>query len=87
MFSDHKGIRLDINYRKKTAKNTNSWRLNKTLINNQEVTENKKGNQKITRNKCTGEGNGNPLQCSCLGNPRDRGAWWAANYGVAQSRT
>uniref|UniRef100_E1BCH4 RNA/RNP complex-1-interacting phosphatase n=1 Tax=Bos taurus TaxID=9913 RepID=E1BCH4_BOVIN len=32
-------------------------------------------------------GNGNPLQCSCLENPRDRGAWWAAVYGVAQSRT
>ena len=29
-----------------------------------------------------GEGNGNPLQCSCLENPRDRGAWWAAVYGV-----
>ena len=36
---------------------------------------------------CMGEGNGNPLQCSCLKNPRDRGAWWAAVYGVAQSRT
>ena len=36
---------------------------------------------------CIGEGNGNPLQCSCLENPRDRGAWWAALYGVAQSRT
>ena len=36
---------------------------------------------------CTGDGNGNPLQCSCLENPRDRGAWWAAAYGVAQSRT
>ena len=36
---------------------------------------------------CIGEGNGNPLQCSCLDNPRDRGAWWAAVYGVAQSRT
>ena len=34
-----------------------------------------------------GEGNGNPLQCSCLENPRDRGAWWAALYGVAQSWT
>ena len=34
-----------------------------------------------------GEGNGNPLQCSCLENPRVRGAWWAAVYGVAQSRT
>ena len=36
---------------------------------------------------CTGRGNGNPLQCSCLENPRDGGAWWAAVYGVAQSRT
>ena len=34
-----------------------------------------------------GKGNGNPLQCSCLENPRDGGAWWAAVYGVAQSRT
>ena len=37
--------------------------------------------------KETGEGNGNPLQCSCLENPRDGGAWWAGVYGVAQSRT
>ena len=36
---------------------------------------------------CIGEGNGNPLQCSCLENPRDGGAWWAAVYGIAQSRT
>ena len=36
---------------------------------------------------CTGEGNGNPLQYSCLENPRDKGAWWTAAYGVAQSRT
>jgi len=36
---------------------------------------------------CIGEGNGNPIQCSCLENPRDRGAWWAAVYGVTQSRT
>ena len=36
---------------------------------------------------CSGEGNGNPLQYSCLENPRDRGAWWAAIYGVAQSQT
>ena len=34
-----------------------------------------------------GEGNGNPLQCSCLENPRDGGAWWAAVCGVTQSRT
>ena len=36
---------------------------------------------------CIGEGNGNPLECSCLENPRDGGAWWAADYGVAQSWT
>ena len=36
---------------------------------------------------CFGEGNGNPLQCSCLENPRDGGARWAAVYGVAQSQT
>ena len=36
---------------------------------------------------CVGEGNSNPLQCSCLENPRDWGAWWAGVYGVAESRT
>ena len=36
---------------------------------------------------CIGEGNGKPLQCSCLENPRDSRAWWAAVYGVAQSPT
>ena len=36
---------------------------------------------------CIGEGNGNPLQCSCLENPRDGGAWWVAVYGVAQRWT
>ena len=36
---------------------------------------------------CIGEGHGNPLQCSCLENPRDGGAWWAAVYGVSQSWT
>ena len=34
-----------------------------------------------------GDGNGNPLQCSCLGNPMDRGAWWATVHGVAKSTT
>ena len=37
--------------------------------------------------RSSGEGNGNPLQYSCLGNPMDRGAWWAAVHGVAKSRT
>ena len=36
---------------------------------------------------CIGEGNGNPLQYSCLENPRDGGAWWAVVYGVTESRT
>ena len=36
---------------------------------------------------CIGQGNGNLLQCSCLENPRDRGAWWAAVHGVTKSRT
>ena len=39
------------------------------------------------KNNSSGEGNGNPLQCSCLENPRDGGVWWAAIYGVAQSWT
>ena len=41
----------------------------------------------ILKSRDIGEGNGNPLQCSCLENPRDWGAWWAAVSGVAQSRT
>ena len=41
----------------------------------------------ISQNSCIGEGHGNPLQCSCLENPRDGGAWWATVYGVAQGRT
>ena len=42
---------------------------------------------KESRHLLIGEGNGNPLQCYCLENPRDGGAWWAAVYGVAQSQT
>ena len=52
------------------------------------------GSLRVERDRATslsfshnGEGNGNPFQCSCLENPRDRGAWWAAVYGVKQSRT
>ena len=37
--------------------------------------------------RSSGEGNGNPLQCSCLGNTMDRGAWWATIHGVAKSWT
>ena len=43
--------------------------------------------KRLRRPACIEEGNGNPLQYSCLENPRDRGAWWAAVYGVTQSRT
>ena len=39
IFSDHNAMRLDINYRKKSVKNTNTWRLNNTLLNNQKITE------------------------------------------------
>ena len=49
--------------------------------------ESEKVGLKLNIQKTNGEGNGNPLQCSCLENPRDGGAWWAAVYGVAQSRT
>ena len=45
------------------------------------------GHNSATSLSWIGEGNGSPLQCSCLENPRDGGAWWAAVYGVAQSRT
>ena len=45
------------------------------------------GHNWATSLSCIGEGHGNPLQCSCLENPRDGGAWWAAVYGITQSRT
>ena len=51
IFSDHKAMRLDINHRKKSVKSTNIWRLNNTLLKNQEITEEIRGNQKIPRNK------------------------------------
>ena len=43
--------------------------------------------KRLGMHACIGEGYGNPLQYSCLENPRDEGAWWAAVYGVAQSQT
>ena len=45
------------------------------------------GHDWVTSLSRIGGGNSNPLQCSCLENPRDGGAWWAAVYGVAQSQT
>ena len=52
IFSDHHAVRLDVSYRRKTIKNTNIWRLNNTLLNNQQITEEiKKGNQNMHRNE------------------------------------
>ena len=52
IFSDHNAVRLDVNYRSKTIKNSNIWRLNNTLLNNQQITEEiKKRNQNMHRNK------------------------------------
>ena len=48
IFSDHNAMKLDINYRKKSVKNTNTWRLNNTLLNNQEITEKSKRKSKNT---------------------------------------
>ena len=49
--------------------------------------ESEKAGLKLNIQKMNGEGNGNPLQYSCLENPMDGGAWWAAVHGVAKSRT
>ena len=51
------------------------------------VKEGKEGTLLGLLREVWGEGNGNPLQYSCLENPTDRGAWWAAVYGVAESDT
>ena len=52
IFSDHNAMRLDINYKKKTVRNTNTWRLNNTFLNSQQVTEEiKREIKKVSRNK------------------------------------
>ena len=51
IFSDHNAVRLDLNYRRKTLKNSNIWRLNNTLLNNQQIIEEIKNNQNMHRNK------------------------------------
>ena len=85
----YRGIKLEWNT---LIRQKNGW--NKIMIYIQlKKFEIKKQTNKIrtyldqSRQKCIGGGNGNPLQCSCLENPRDGGAWWAAVYGVAQSQT
>ena len=51
------------------------------------VAQSRRWLKRLSMHACIREGNGNPLQCSCLENPRDGEAWWAAGYGVAQSDT
>ena len=51
------------------------------------VAESRTRLKRLSMHTCIGEGNGNPLQYSCLENPRERGAWWAAVYGVTESDT
>ena len=51
IFSDHNAVGLDLNYRRKTTKNSNIWRLNNTLLNNQQIIEEIKNNQNMHRNK------------------------------------
>ena len=51
------------------------------------LSESLPGKRNISSFCWVGEGNGNPLHCSCLENPMDRGAWWAAVHGIAQSQT
>ena len=68
-----------------------AWRILWTeepggLLSNR-VTQSRTWLKRLSMYACTGEGNGDPLQYSCLENPRDRGAWWAAIYGVEQSWT
>ena len=60
------------------------WYLSSVLSQESDMTERLHFHFSLS---CTGEGNGNPLQCSCLENPRDGGAWWAAIYRVPQSWT
>ena len=51
IFSDHNSMRPDIKYKKKSVRNTNTWRLNNMFLNNQQVTEKSKGNKKNSRKK------------------------------------
>ena len=71
IFSDHNAMRLDINYKKKTVRNTNTWRLNNTFLNNQRYWKNQKGNQKISRNKWQWNNNSKPMGCSNSSSKRE----------------
>ena len=71
-----------------THSSTLAWRIlwTEELSRLQSMGSLRVGHYWVTLLSCIGEGNGNPLPCSCLENPRDGGAWWAATYGVTQSR-
>ena len=65
IFFDHNVMRLHMSYKQKTARNTNTWRLNNTFLNNKRVTEELKGNQKISGNKWQWKhDNSKPMVCS-----------------------
>ena len=75
IFSNHNAMRLDINYKKgkkKTLRNTNTWRLNNMFLNNQCYWKNQKGNQKISRNKWQlKHDNSKPMGCSKSSSKRE----------------
>ena len=73
IFSDHNAMRLDINFRKRSVKNTNTWRLNNILLNNQELTEEiKEENKKIPRNKWQWKHNDpKPMGCNKCSSKRE----------------
>ena len=72
IFFEHNAVTLDINYKKKTVRNTNTWRLNNTFLNNQQVTEEtKKGVKKFSRNKWQREHNLKPMGCNKSSSKRE----------------
>ena len=80
---------LQVNYSSISHSSTLAWKIpwSEEPGGLQSMGSLRVGHDWATSLSCIGGGNGNPLQCSCLENPRDGGAWWAAIYGVAQSQT
>ena len=71
LLSDHSAMRLGVNYKKKVVGNTNTWKLNKAFLNNQQVTEEIKGESKISRNKWQWKHNSKPMGCSKSSSKRE----------------
>ena len=71
LLSDHSAMRLGVNYKKKAVGNTNTWRLNKAFLNDQQVTEEIKGESKISRNKWQWKHNSKPTGCSKSSSKRE----------------